>query len=1266
MTASRPGLKPLLLVSTIALTAGAHAATTDIATVPLATSADSAVLPNLMFVLDDSGSMDWDFMPDWVDDRLCRSAGATSTSSGSFDLACDNSVHTAPQPPFRSSSFNGMYYNPATYYFPPVDASGASYPSQTSANTAGWTAVKNDGFNIQSTSTINLLTGFRDLEWCTDTTYSDCLRNGNYVLPGKVNSKNYTVLHLAFARGNGFMAVGTPDAPTTQARDWGPHYYTIVPGEYCTSDSLRDCQTTQSSTYNVPATLRWCNSDANARAATPAANGCQALKTSTYQYARYPTKFSSPGTPGTWYGGFVRTDILPNNTYPKAADRSDCAGSSVCTYDEEMTNFANWWAYYHTRMQSMKTAASMAFGGLSNQFRVGYMSINNNTGTDFFNPKKFELADKADWFLKLKSAKPQNSTPLRVALARIGQFYAGRLRTINNVATVDPMEYSCQKNFTILSTDGYWNEASTPKQMDLSTDIGNQDGGLSRPYLDGNSTPNTLADVAAYYYNTDLRASGGSYCTGSRGVDVCLNSERIPSQNMSTFTLGLGASGYMQYRQNYETATSGDYFGVKTGVAADPANGVCSWQASGSACNWPAPRGDDQTTIDDLWHAAVNGHGTYFSAKDAKTLYYGLSSALAAIESTPGAAAGATSSNPNVSAEDNFIFSSRFKSNEWTGDIQRQQIDLGSHPPGSILPTVDWSAQALLDGNSTRTIYTFDTADATTHLKRFEWASLSDAEKAYFGAAHMTSAGALSQFCAYGLTCLSSDAQTSASGEKLVDFLRGDRSKEGTFYRQRTHVLGDIVDSRTTYVKAPKFNYADSGYADFKAANIRRAGMVYAGANDGMLHAFDAETGNERWAYVPHVLLPKLYKLADKNYSSQHQFFVNGSPVIADIAISGAWHTVLVGGLGAGGRGYYALDVTDPASPKALWEFTDDDLGLTVGKPEVVKLKDGTWVVIFASGYNNVSPGDGHGYLYVLNAATGAVIRKIDTGAGSTTTPSGLAHIRAWADNAAIDNTAQRVYAGDNLGNVWRFDINNILGPSGYEAHPLATLRGDSGNVQPVTARPELGLANGHAMVYVGTGRYLGTSDLTDDSRQSIYAIKDKLDTSSYGSPRSSTNRFVQQTLTDGTCPAQSTFCTADRAIRTGTSRAVDLETDDGWYVDLPASRERASTDPQLVLGTLTFTTNAPDPTPCKAGGSSFINFFDYRSGAPISGTDGVVSLGKDYLIGDPEIFCTAGANCSAAVQPGTGAGLQQEKLPLNGLSASTRRTSWRELPTEE
>ncbi|MDD5247825.1 MAG: PilC/PilY family type IV pilus protein [Rhodocyclaceae bacterium] len=812
---------------------------------------------------------------------------------------------------------------------------------------------------------------------------------------------------------------------------------------------------------------------------------------------------------------------------------------------------------------------------------------------------------------------------------------------------------------------------------------------------------NTLADVAEYYYQTDLRTSSLGNCTGApvppatAGNDVCTNN--VPTsgqdaaswQHMTTFTLGLGASGFMQFSPSYATASSGDYYSVKNGLSADPTNGICSWQSSG-VCNWPIPTSNTQTTIDDLWHAAVDGRGAYFSATNPSSLAAGLSGALAGVSARLGASAAATTSNPNVTSGDNFVFSSTFTTQDWTGQLYRQQIDLttGVVPAFDInnLSTYDWAAQGALDGNSARTIYTYDSSSsaAASKLKPFAWGSLTTAEQAYFQTANISS---LSQFCAAGVTCLSAADQTAAAGANLVAFLAGDRSNEGVatditkYYRQRAHLLGDIVNAEAVYVKTPLYTYADANYADFTAANASRQGMVYAASNDGMLHAFNASTGAEVWAYVPAMVLPNLYKLADKNYAALHQYFVDGTPTSGDICPNAPastcsvsqWKTIIVGGMNRGGRGYYAMDITNPAAPKLMWEFSDTNMGYTYGNPLITKLVDGTWVVLVTSGYNNITPGDGVGRLYVLNANTGALIRSISTGVGDTTTPSGVAHINAWADNAMSDNTALRVYGGDLLGNLWRFDINDNVGASGYEAERLVTFYGNAAGttVQPITTKPELGDVGGYAVVFVGTGRYLGTSDLADTSLQSFYAVKDRMATppvAAFANPRASGSGFVQQTETNTTCPTgtPATICTTGQSVRVSTSNAVNFASDNGWFLDLPDSGERSNTDPTLALGTLGFTTNVPNVSACTAGGYSYRYFLDYRTGAAVStSTTQVVAAKLGNALATRGVFVRLPNNTVVQLTRMSDGTTVTSNVPIGSGSGTLRRISWRELVNE-
>jgi type IV pilus assembly protein PilY1 len=1778
------------LLITLALSASAYAGQTDISTVPLNTySAPSStdVKPNVFFVLDDSGSMDWDFMPDWA----CTSSSTQNSSCSNIGQS-PNSGSFRADFLFKNASYNGIYYNPAVLYKAPVavDSTGAvnttTYLSMIGAATAtgadsgtkpNWRAVRDDAYGVQSSLSV------------------------------------------------------TSDLQSTPQ-----FFYTTVAGEYCTSASLRKCTTASAPTtvggiaYNFPANLRWCDSNA--------LSNCQAAFSSTFNFARAPSPVTSSFTVNSvstggavssikingleilsatvtatsgsttnaaiaiaaginacngsivgnckvaGYGAIaangvvtitsgmnsVVTPVLSNNgsinlstpsafvatqvistpvpgyslltvitpgtaavsplpgQASKALARTDCAGT-MCTGNEEMTNYANWWTYYRTRMQMMKTSASNAFSQIDkaadiasgiSRFRVGYMSINNNTGKDFVNLNDFQGTQKYTWYNRLIKAYPDNSTPLRTALAKAGRIYAGEYdgSSINGTTVTDPLQYSCQQNYTILSTDGFWNETSTPVQLDGSTAIGNQDSGAARPYDDGGGaqpqistsplqsrtitpqpqtststlqsqtitpqpqaststlqsqtitpatwqtstsqlqkdvtqlqkrtstnsggtwtawsnatsctivsssknrtdcqttdtgwvsatsctvssstsssvscqytawtpysgnatsctaaaqstgpaytrgvatrcqvltttlgpwvnassctasgtsncqytawtsysntasctpvpqstgpaytvatakqcqtgptpilgawvnassctasstsncqytawtsysnttsctpvpqstgpaytvstanrcqngttfiygtwvnassctptstngcqygawtpyadivscspvaqstgpnytvstaarcqtrtatgTSNTLADVAAYYYNTDLRNPDATQntgtCTGpvvapsTTPNDLC--ADNVPSngrdvathQHMTTFTLGLGSQGRMIYAptdgKDYWNDTSGDFYDVLQGTAVDPSNGICSWLSSG-ICNWPVPVSNTNANIDDLWHAAVNGHGTYFSASDPASLAKSLASALSTISNTPrpGTAAAAASSNPNVSAADNYVFSSSYKSVSWYGELIRQQLGA----TGTLSPQ-NWSAMALLDcattvwtattsyiagsvyrqgtncytvatsyasgatfdGSSTgvdgintvlvnvdanatplvpvtaptsRTIYTAGTISGTTGLISFDWATLQSAGlDSNFTAPYINYVAGISgltQFCTTGSGCLSSTAQSNntiakggASGEALVNFLRGDRSNEGTYFRARTHVLGDIVSSEARYVQTPLFNYSDANYSDFKTLVASRAGAVYVGANDGMVHAFSASSGKELWAYIPSMVLPNIYNLADMNYSSMHQFFVDNSPETGDICpnapastcTSAQWKTILVGGLNRGGKGYYALDITDPTTPKLLWEFTDTNMGYTYGNPKITKLSDGTWVVLLSSGYNNA---DGLGHLYVLNANTGAVIRNIVTTAGSTAAPSGMARISAHSVQSLTDNTSVAAYGGDTFGNLWRFDINGNIGASGYDAQLLATFKDAGGNPQPITAAPLEATVNGKPVVYVGTGRYLGTTDVSDTSMESFYAVVDNSDTNTFTDLRATGSKFVAQTLSATTCPknAPISLCSPGQIVRTSSNNPVDWTTNTGWYVDFLTGGERSSTDPSLALGTLVFTTITPQVSTVSACGAtdpnvsgSFLYSLNYLTGAPVDGASGVsgINLGAS-LVTRPVMIEQADGTVRVLIRSANGTATGTDLggtiivlPPIKPPSAgSTRRVSWRVLTTQ-
>lgn len=1375
-----------------AIPAQASAAAWDLATAPLETSGASGVKPNIFFILDDSGSMNWDFMPDWAKNT------------------CNSNEQNCTEELIRNSGYNGTYYNPNITYSPPLNYNGTSKPSMTSAQTAGWTKVPFDAYGIQ--------------------------QEGN----DKNTGTNNIIKFPNSTSGNTWQnLVGTA------------RYYQFEPGEYCTSPNLRTCvaQTAPSGTHPYPALLRWCNNTSltNCQASyisgsynkpkypgqggvagasatsritftssgnssktvssitvnngqqilsasksstsrstlaqyvVDAINACTNAVTGNCTVSGYSATLSSgtttrititaPASMGNItfipvptasnvtltaeafkdgvtavspVGSNSLTTLTSGSTYPKASTRSDCVGTT-CTYAEEMTNFANWWAYYHTRMQMAKSAISTAFASLDNRFRLGYFSINNSTttGNDFLNISDLTGTtggQKDQWFAKIANANPKGGTSLRSALSTAGRIYAGKLNGSRElwgsgsgtVNVTDPMQYSCQRNFTLLSTDGYWNATSSKGvKLDGSTAVGNQDGTETGAMKDRKDIADTLADVAQYYYATDIRSTTFSNTNNGDGNDVSSNNVPDQQQRMYTSTLGLGASGYMLYQPNYASATSGDFFNVKSGTSTSTttaAAGTCSWQTSG-ACTWPTPVGDTLTTIDDLWHTAVNGRGVFYSANDPAALQSSLTDFLNTVTASTSSSASATTSNPNVSTGDNYVFKSTFKSALWYGELARYTLDLNT---GALSANADWSQSGTVYANATaqtlapplldlrayadRTIYTYNAANAARI--NFEWSALESAGLSqYFEVSAIGGSTAplapLTQFCASGANCLPADAKvnsteagttTGAGGINLVNFLRGDRSNEGpdasTYYFQRTHVLGDIVDSQAVYVKAPIWSYTDADYATFKTDNATRQGMVYVGSNDGMLHAFNADNGAEVWSYIPSILLPNLYKLADKQYASNHTYFVNATPKTGDAYIGGAWKTILVGGLGRGGRGYYALDITNPSSPSVLWEFkastsaqtgytTDPDVGYTYGTPIITKLSDGTWVVLVTSGYNNINPGSGRGIVWVLNAGTGAIIKKIDTGMGTGTTgtttdpativgcsvapcPSGLSKITAYVDASRSNNLSLRIYGGDLYGNVWRMDLSQLTAAGGTaNVQLLATLAADANGIhrQPITTRPEVSNLNGRTVVYIGTGSYLGATDVSDTRVQTIYALKDPLTGTSktsaiYDNPRSdlctatvNTACFVKQNLADTS------------GIRKATSSVaypVDFTTMHGWFADMPITGERIDTDPDLQLGTLAFTSNTPTSNdPCSAGGSSFLNFFDYKTGLAVKG---VSHVGVALSSGTTSALATAvtmirlpNGKVVGVTNLSDGSSVTTE-TPVNAAGVGTKRVTWREL----
>ena len=820
-----------------------------------------------------------------------------------------------------------------------------------------------------------------------------------------------------------------------------------------------------------------------------------------------------------------------------------------------------------------------------------------------------------------------------------GTYYSASCNassTVDTVAQKTNCAFSSDGN-SVAGTSSSINNG-TPTTGKTSTELSSTSttgATTSTPSSSGGSY-DSLADVAEYYYVTDLRNASLGNCTSTTSgssQDVCSDivptSERdtIKSQHMTTYTIGLGVSGTLPYDKNYLTQTSGSYVDLTNGPT-----------------NWPVPGdGKEAVNIDDLWHAAVNGRGQYYSALNASELANAISGVVNSIMETTGSGSAATTSTLElVAGDNNMVYQGRYTTASWIGDIKAYKLN---GTTGAIATTASWSAQSLLDAvtPSARTIY-FNKSGALTS---FEYANLASTQKTYFD--NLCTQSLVASQCA-GLSA--GNLTLANNGANLVNYLRGERTYEANnttspLYRTRSHILGDIINSTPVYVGAPLFSYADTGYADFKTNKATRTAMVYAGANDGMLHAFNATSGAEVWSFVPSAVMSNMYKLANTNYAGNHVYFVDGEVVVGDIYVSGVWKTILVGGFNAGGKGYYALDITTPASPTLLWEFTDANMGLTFGNPIITKRADGTWVVAFTSGYNNTT-GDGDGHLYVVNANDGSKLLDMPTNVGSSGSPSGFAKINAWIADAT-NNNALRFYGGDLLGNLWRFDMDNLVLPN-QKAMLLGKFQTSAGVAQPITIKPRLKEIKTYPVVVVGTGRYLGADDIADTTTQSVAAVKDPLNATGWGVIRDNAT-MVKQTLT------------VSGNTSTSSGDPVDWSTNNGWWFDLPNSGERVVVAPALYSNVMYLATAIPRGDACTSGGASWLYKIDlldgggsgelYSNNVMISGLTAVelAPNGSD----DPQIgilINESGGEMKMKLDDG-------DKSPG---SAKVRRTSWREL----
>lgn len=1108
---NKPAFRPLIhiLIASLALSPMSSWAGVTIAQKPL--SVAEPVAPNIMFIMDDSGSMAWQHMP-----------GTTSTWSDDSPKGLPYKDDLVADIRLRASNVNTQWYNPTITYEPWLKHDGSSYgnASLTGALKDPSGKTETGSFNFQSNraewpSIKRTETGESNSSWRYSGFY---LLNPN---TSATNDQNYVRYEFRYE--------------TTCTKTENQCISRRSNGTCRTWDDV--CVAEQSA---------W-----KARKFTLKNDGSDNASTDLTQF--------------DWstHGGPVRT------------------------IDEEIQNYANWYSYYRLRITMAKAAASRVFAKLGTGYRLGYNTLHNRQDMKIpvaTNDGLFSSSNKETWFTALFDTISSSGTPLREALGRTGEYFKDSAASGPYGPEEGTKQYACRQNFAIMTTDGYWN-GNAAGNADAKKDTDSTDGSeikgvksqtftykAEAPYQDGRS--NTLADVAMYYWKNDLRTDL---------VNNVPKTAKNPSfwQNMRTFGISIGEKGTLTPGQATLDA-------IKNGTQT-----------------WPAPGADKQENIDDLWHAAVNSRGEFIVASNPDEFTRALTNTLNEIanETKSEASGGVNSANLTASTKTYF---SRYTSGSWNGNIIAYSVNATTGLQDQSTPA--WEAEKKLPAPDDRNIY----VNAGGAAKKFFHANLTAGQK----------------------TFLSAD---------LVSYLRGDRSKEtdktGGTLRERAGVLPAFINSQLVYVGAPtqgdyyeRFDSTSAkAYAAYADDHKNRTPTIYIAGNNGMLHAFNAETGVETYAFLPNSSISaKLADYANKDYGSNqttikpHQYILDGELTVAAAYLDGAWKHILVGTQGRGGTGVFALDVTDPADIKFLWEKSATDnsaLGNNLGKPIIAQVADGDWRVLLGNGPN--SNGD-KAQLIMFNLETGA-ITTVDTGAG---TNNGLAAVNAWdSDQDGFFDTA---YAGDLQGNVWRF---KNLGSTPTSAKLFA-----GNSKQPITAQP-LVIKNqktGATWVTVGSGRYLNADDLdsTKFETQTWYGLIDTGSTDSITKAKLKERKLLASGAASGV---------AGRTLEAGTETEITLSTttNRGWYIDfkLPADKGERMMTPNFILGGalfgVSFTPDASDP--CQPNGTSSIwainpftggrinqGIFDINGDGNFNTSDKIGGLYPSVLDGIPAI--TSGA----------------------------------------
>ncbi len=849
-----------------------------------------------------------------------------------------------------------------------------------------------------------------------------------------------------------------------------------------------------------------------------------------------------------------------------------------------------------------------------------------------FNHKNFDPVSEL-YYSAIRYLKNQGNVPAYTAVGSASA--ANRRRWADGFPVItdweDPVQYSCQKNVILGIGD-----ANTHRDKNLPGSTATADEPGMPPEVAGDTTVNVVtatakvAELEGITINTPFTGRQNSAYIAGLAYDSHTTDIRpdLPGrQSVSTYWVDVREAQVLEPRQRNQYWLAAKYGGFSVPQSFDPyahstALPVDWWHTTGDVLATGNLRPDN-----------------FYVASEAELMVESLSTAFAAIAAEVRGTASSVAANSTRVDADTAIYQALFDSSNWSGDLLAFQIDTD----GNISPSATWSAAGRLDALTTaqigtRRIFSVTPPSAggggslrSTNGIDFRWASLA-----------ATQQDALRQTLGGG------PLVTATVGEQRVDYLRGSRELErsdlnpGAPFRERGSRLGDIVNSDPQFIHkqdfgygvlqaAPAFSSTDAGadYITFRqsAAYQSREPLVVVGANDGMLHGFDASLdssgGRELFAYVPHGALENLYELTLPNYA--HRYYTDGSPRIADawLGAGTGWRTIVAGTTGGGGRTVFALDITTPSamsSDNVLWEFTHPDMGLTIGQPAIVALPNGEFGVVVTSGYES-SASDG--VIWFLDVADGSIIHRIDIpGSGELGSPLVVDLDR--------DRVADRLYVGDSEGNLWRFDLvgNNTSDwrpppalRSGTDPLPMFIALDEEGDEQPITGQLTSTFnLNGEHMVFFGTGSFIRIDDNVVDSDpadreiQSFYGLVDR------GLPITGRGQLQeQQIITEQTVNGNRVRGVSDNEVSLAQR---------GWYLDLlwaaseggPGPRgERVVSRPLIRGDRVIFSTLIPSDDPCDFGGDSYIMELNAFSGArllyPVFDLDGDGLFDEDDFI---------------------------------------------------